>query len=80
MTKTVVLTSNLREKARSVLESIEDLENLGYKKLKLKLELCFGEGQLSQNYYTQFTNRKQKFGKDYATFASELGRLSFGLC
>jgi len=75
-TKTVVLASNLRGKARSVLESVEDLENFGYEELKSKLELRFGEGQLSQNYYTQFMNRRQKFGEDFATFGSELERLS----
>lgn len=75
-TKTVVLASCLRGKARSVLESIEDLENCSYEELKSKLELRFGEGQLSQNSYTQFTNRKQKFGEDFATFGSELERLA----
>ncbi|XP_071652203.1 uncharacterized protein [Temnothorax longispinosus] len=57
-------------------ESVENLENLGYEELKSKLELRFGEGQLSQNYYTQFTNRRQRFGEDLATFGHELERLS----
>ena len=70
------LASCLRGKARSVLESVENLENLGYEELKSKLELRFGEGQLSQNYYTQFTNRRQRFGEDFATFGYELERLS----
>ncbi|XP_071644837.1 uncharacterized protein [Temnothorax longispinosus] len=74
--KTVALASCLRGKARSVLESVENLENLGYEELKSKLELRFGEGQLSQNYYTQFTNRRQRFGEDLATFGHELERLS----
>jgi len=75
-TKTVALASSLRGKARSVLESVEDLENCNFEELKSKLELRFGEKHLSQNYYTQFTNRRQKFGEDFATFGSELERLS----
>lgn len=75
-TKTVALASCLRGKARSVLESVEDLENLQYSKLESKLELRFGEGKLTQNYYSQFTGRKQKFGEDVATFGSELERLA----
>ncbi|EFN73165.1 hypothetical protein EAG_04002 [Camponotus floridanus] len=65
---------------------MEDLENCSFGELKSKLELRFGEGQLSQNCYTQFTNRKQKFSQftnrkqkfweDYATFGSELERLA----
>jgi len=75
-TITVVLASSLRGKACSVLESVEDLENCNFEELKSKLELRFGEGQLSQNCYTQFTNRRQKFGEDFATFGSELKRLA----
>lgn len=51
--------------------------------MKSKLELRFGEGQLSQNCYTQFTNRRQKFGEDFATFGSELEgltRISYPEC
>ncbi|EFN64379.1 hypothetical protein EAG_07262 [Camponotus floridanus] len=73
---TVVLASCLRGKARSVLESMEDLESCSFEELKSKLELRFREGQLSQNCYTQFMNRKQKFGEDYATFGSELEKLA----
>jgi len=57
-TKTVALASCLRGKARSVLETVEDVSNLEFNELKSKLELRFGEGHLSQNYYVQFTNRK----------------------
>jgi len=38
-----------------------DLENLSYDELKSKLELRFGETHSLQNYYSQFTNRRQKF-------------------
>jgi len=65
----------LRGKARSVLETVEDIDGLEFLELKSNLELRFGEGHLSQNYYTQFTNRKQKFG-DLATLGSELKRLA----
>jgi len=73
--KTVALASCLRGKARAVLESVEDLTNLDYTELKSKLELRFGEGQLSQNYYASFTSRRQKFGEDFASFGSDLERL-----
>jgi len=74
-TKAAVLASCLRRKAR-VLESVQNLENLDFSELKLKLELCFGEAQSLQNYYFQFTNRKQKFGKSIASFGSDIERLS----
>lgn len=79
--KKIVLASSLREKARSVLESVEDLENCDFEELKLKLELRYGKGQLSKNYYSQFANRRQKFGEDFATFDSELEiRLAYSEC
>jgi len=74
--KTAILVSSLRGKAREVLENVEDLENLSYDELKSKLELRFGETRSSQNYYSQFTNRRQKFGEDIASFGSDLERLS----
>lgn len=73
--KTVALASSLRGKARSVLETVQDVACLEFAELKSKLELRFGEGHLSQNYYVQFTNRKQKFGEDLATLGAELDRL-----
>jgi len=75
MTKTVSLASCLRGKARAVLESVEDPMNLNYADLKSKLELRFGEGHLSQNFYSSFTSRKQKVGEDFASFGSDLERL-----
>ncbi|KYN29444.1 hypothetical protein ALC57_01111 [Trachymyrmex cornetzi] len=72
-TKAVVLASCLRGKARAVLESVQ---NLDFVELKSKLELCFGEAQSLQNYYSQFTNRKQKFGESIASFGSDIERLS----
>jgi len=74
--KTAILVSSLRGKARKVLENVEDLENLSFDELKSKLELRFGETRLSQNYYSQFTNRKQKFGEDIASLGTNLERLS----
>lgn len=73
-TKTVALAANLRGKARIVLENIENFDNLKFSEIKSKLELLFGEG--TQNYYSMFTNRKQKFGEDFASFGAELERLS----
>jgi len=75
-TKTAILISCLRGKARAVLESVLDLENLSYEELKSKLELRFGETHSLQNYYSQFTNRKQKFGEEIASLGSDLERLS----
>lgn len=77
-TKAVALTSSLRGKARSVLDGITELENLSYGEIKSKLELRFGEGEghLSQTFYAQFTNRKQKFGEDLASLGADLERLS----
>jgi len=75
-TKNVALISCLRGKARAILECVNDLESLNYAELKSKLELRFGEGYLSQSYYSQFTNRKQKSGEDEATLGSDIERLS----
>jgi len=75
-TKTIALAASLRKKARTVLENVENFESLSFLELKSKLELLFGEGNLTQNYYPLFTNRKQKFGEDLASFGAELERLS----
>jgi len=74
--KTVTLVSCLRGKARSVLESVLDLEHLEFSELKAKLYLRFGKGYLSQTYYSQFTNRKQKCGEDEATLGADIERLA----
>lgn len=63
-TKTVALASCLRGKSRSILETVQDLENLEFAELKLKLELHFGERPSFQDYYSQFTYRKQRYGKE----------------
>lgn len=75
-TQSMVLAASLRGNARTVLETIKNIENLNLSELKSKLELLFGEGSLTQNYYSLFTNRRQKFGEDLATFSSEIERLS----
>lgn len=71
----------------SVLENVEDVENLEYSELKSKLELRFGEGLSSQNFYSEFTNRKEKFGESFATLGMKLEGLaraypecSFAVC
>lgn len=69
-TRAIALASCLRGKTRSVLENVEDVENLKYTELKSKLELQFGEG--SQNFYSEFTNRKQKFGESLVALSVEL--------
>ncbi|XP_071652338.1 uncharacterized protein [Temnothorax longispinosus] len=74
--KSVALAASLRGKARTVLESVKNLDNLCFEELKSKLETCFGEGGLSQNFYTQFTGRKQRNGEDLASLGSDLERLS----
>jgi len=74
--KAYVLASNLRGEARSILESIENLERLEFSELVSKLELRFGENLNAQNYYTQFTSRKQNFGEDFAALGADLERLS----
>jgi len=74
--KTAILVSCLRGKARVVLESVQNLESLSFDELKSRLELHFGETHSSQNYYSQFTNRRQKFGEEIASFGSDLERLA----
>lgn len=74
--KTVALASSLRGKARSVLDCIKEIEKLEFAELKSKLELRFGEGHLSGTYYTQFTNRRQKFGKEIVTLGGDIERLA----
>lgn len=75
-TKAIALASCLRGKARSVLECVEDPDNLEFSELKSKLELRFGDSYLSQTYYSQFTCRKQKFGENLAALGSDIERLS----
>lgn len=74
--KTIVLASCLRGKARSVLDGIVEIEEFKFADLISKLELRFGDGHLFQTYYTQFTNRKQKFSEDLASLGTDLERLS----
>jgi len=38
--------------------------------------LYFEEGYLAPNYYTQFTNQRQKFSEDLASLGSDTERLS----
>lgn len=73
----MALATSLKGKARVILEVVE-LENLGYSKLESRLELRFGEGHMThcQTFYKQFTNRRQKFGKNLLTFGVDLERLS----
>ncbi|XP_071652584.1 uncharacterized protein [Temnothorax longispinosus] len=75
-TKTVVLASSLRGKARSILETVQDVDCLDFADLEAKLELRFGEGHLTQNSYSALTNRRQRFGEDLATLGSDIERLS----
>ncbi|XP_036148536.1 uncharacterized protein LOC118647560 [Monomorium pharaonis] len=74
--KSVALAASLRGEARTVLESLEDVEVFSFEELKSKLELRFGEGIFTQNSYSLFTNRKQKSGESLAAFGAELERLS----
>jgi len=74
--KSVALTSSLKEKARSVLDGKVELGNLSFSELKAKLEFRFGEGYLARAYYSQFTNRRQKDGEDFITMGAKLERLS----
>lgn len=75
-TKTAVLVSSLRGKARAILENVENLETLDFAELKSKLELRFGESQSAQSYYSQFTNRRQRFNENLATLGADIERLS----
>jgi hypothetical protein len=74
--KVAVLASSLRGKARSVLDGISELENLQFSELESRLELRFGENHLTQSFYTQFINRKQRFGEDIPTLGADIERLS----
>lgn len=75
--KAVVLASCLRGKARSLLDScVDEIESLSFAELKEKLELRFGESELAQSFYLQFTNRRQSPGEDFATLGADLERLS----
>lgn len=75
-TKTVALASCLRGKARSVLDCVSEIDNLRFIDLKSKLELQFGDSYLSATYYTQFTNRRQKFGENLSDLGADIDRLS----
>lgn len=75
-TKAGALASCLRGEARSVLESLEDVETFGYLDLKSKLEVCFGEVVSAQGYYLRFTNGRQKAGEEYAMLGADLERLA----
>lgn len=72
--KSVQLAAHLRGKARSVLDSWD--EGMSYVELKSRMELRFGERENFANAYTQFSNRKQRSGEDFAAFGGELERLA----
>ena len=75
--QTVALASCLRGKARSVLDGLSaEKDKLTFSELKSELELRFGESELAQNFYLQFTNGKLLPGEDYATLGADLERLS----
>lgn len=74
--KVVALASSLRGKARAILDGVVDYEDLQYSELESRLKLRFGDGHMAQTYYTQFTNRRQKFGEDLPTLGGDLERLS----
>jgi len=60
--KSIALTSSLREKTRSVLDGVIELEDSNFSELKSKLEFHFGKEHLARAYYSQFTNCMQKDG------------------
>jgi len=72
--RAIALAACLKGKARSILECVK-VENLEYEDLKARLQLRFDEGNLSQNFYTQFTNRRQRSEEDLAILGSEIERL-----
>ncbi|XP_032663763.1 uncharacterized protein LOC116840729 [Odontomachus brunneus] len=75
--RAVVLASCLRGKARALLDLCDNgNDTLTFADLRSKLELRFGEGELAQNFYSQFTNRKQCSGEDFASLGADLERLS----
>lgn len=74
-TKVVVLASCLRGRARELLESCSETEELSFEGLLIKLQLRFGESSDIQNSYTQFTNRKQRNGEELAALGADLERL-----
>jgi len=74
-TRAIALATCLKGKARSVLECIQ-VENLEYGELKEKLELRFGEGNLSQNFYKSATEIWRKSGN---TRLGDREAFSFGI-
>ncbi|XP_077259759.1 uncharacterized protein LOC143896081 [Temnothorax americanus] len=74
--RTVALASSLRKKARAVLNGVTEFESLRYSELEARLELRFGEAHMSQTFYTQFTNRRQKPGEDLPVLGADLERLA----
>jgi len=58
--KTVALAACLREKARSILDRIAEIDSISFTELKSELELRFREGHLIQSYYFQLINRSTK--------------------
>jgi len=67
----------LEGKGAMVLKTVENLENLNFTELKSKLELFFWRGKPDTKLlFPLSTNRKQKFGKDLASFGAEIERLS----
>ncbi|RLU21233.1 hypothetical protein DMN91_005606 [Ooceraea biroi] len=74
--KAMALASCLRGRARAVLSALENPEQFSFAELQSKLELRFGEGIHAQDYYLQFTNRRQDAGEDFPTLGADLERLS----
>lgn len=74
--KVVALVACLRGKARAILDGVPDFENLRLTDLENRLKLRFGDEHMGQAFYTQFTNRRQKFGEDLPTLGADLERLA----
>lgn len=74
--KVMMLATNLRGRARSILGSREKVIHLTFNELCAKLELRFGDKLQTRTYASLFANRKQKFDEELSAFGAEIERLA----
>lgn len=74
--KVMVLATNLRGKACSVLEAKEKVSSLTFEGLSEKLQQRYGEKLEARTYSTLFFNRRQKFNETISVFGTEIERLA----
>lgn len=74
--KVMMLATNLRGRARSIMGSREKVTSMTFGELCSKLKLRFGDKLQTRTYASLFANRRQKYGEGITEFGAEIERLA----